>query len=63
MGRHLVHIGWAYRTAGCDNRTKAALVRLEHNAARKAPGGKQREVCIIRFKGDTVDLDGPPGGG
>ena len=62
IGRYLVHIGWAYRMAGRDDPTKAPLVRLEHKAARKALGVKQRQARAIRFKGDVIDLDGPASG-
>ncbi len=62
IGRYLVHIGWAYQMAGRDDPTKAPLVRLEHRAARKALGVKQRQARAIRFKGDVLDLDGPASG-
>ena len=62
IGRYLVHIGWAYRMAHRNDPTKAPLVRLEHKAARKALGVKQRQARAIRFKGDVGDLDGPASG-
>jgi len=62
IARYLVHIGWAYRMAGREDPTKAPLVRLEHKAARKLLGVKQRQARGIRFKGDVTDLDGPPSG-
>ena len=62
IARYLVHIGWAYRMAGRDDPTKAPLVRLEHKAARKVVGVKQRQARGLRFKGDVVDLDGPASG-
>lgn len=62
IARYLVHIGWAYRMAGREDPTAAPLVRLEHKAARKVVGTKQRQARAIRFKGDVVDLDGPPAG-
>lgn len=62
IGRYLVHIGWAYRMAGRDDPTAAPLVRLEHKAARKALGTRQRQARGLRFKGDVVDLDAPASG-
>lgn len=62
IARYLVHIGWAYRMAGRDDPTKGALVRLEHKAARKLLGTKQRQARGLRFKGDVIDLDGPASG-
>ena len=62
IGRYLVHIGWTYRIAGRDDPTKTPLVQLEHQAARKALGVKQRQARAIRFEGDVVDLDGPASG-
>ena len=62
IGRYLVHIGWAYRMAGRDDPTKAPLVRLEHKAARRLLGVRQRQARALRFKGDVTDLDGPASG-
>jgi integrase len=62
IGRYLVHIGWAYRMAGHDDPTAAPLVRLEHKAARKLLGTRQRQARAIRFKGDVADLDDPASG-
>jgi hypothetical protein len=51
IARYLVSIGWAYRMAGRDDPTASPLVRLEHKAARKVLGTKQRQARAIRFKG------------
>ncbi len=60
--RYLVNIGWAYRMAGRDDPTAAAVVKFEVKAARKALGVRQRQARAIRFKGDVVDLDAPASG-
>ena len=62
IARYLVNIGWAYRMAGLDDPTAAPLVRLEHKAARKLLGTRQRQARGIRFKGDVCDLDAPASG-
>ena len=62
IARYLVHIGWAYRMEGRDDPTAAPLVRLEHKAARKLLGTKQRQARGIRYKGDVADLDEPASG-
>lgn len=62
IARYLVSIGWAYRMAGRDDPTAAPLVRLEHKAARKVLGTKQRQARGIRFKGEGTDLDAPASG-
>lgn len=62
IARYLVHIGWAYRMAGREDPAAAPLVRLEHKAARKLLGTKQRQARAIRFKGDVTDLDAPASG-
>jgi len=62
IARYLVNIGWAYRMAGRDDPTAAPLVRLEHKAARKLLGTRQRQARALRFKGDVSDLDAPASG-
>ncbi|WP_337847831.1 tyrosine-type recombinase/integrase [Sphingomonas sp.] len=62
IARYLVNIGWAYRMAGLDDPTAAALVRLEHKAARKLLGTRQRQARAIRYKGDVSDFDAPASG-
>jgi integrase len=62
IARYLVNIGWAYRMAGLGDPTAAPLVRLEHKAARKAPGTRQRQAHGLRYKGDVSDLDAPARG-
>lgn len=62
IARYLVHIGWAYRMAGQEDPTAAPRVRLEHKAARKLLGTRQRQARGIRFKGDVADLDDPASG-
>jgi integrase len=56
------NIGWAYRMAGLVDPTAVALVRLEHKAARKVLGTRQRQARGIRYKGDVTDLDAPASG-
>jgi integrase len=62
IARYLVNIGWAYRMAGLADPTAAPLVRLEHKAARKLLGTRQRQARAIRYKGDVSDLDAPASG-
>lgn len=62
IARYLVSIGWAYCMAGREHPTAAPLVRLEHTAARKVLGSKQRQARAIRFKGEGADLDAPASG-
>ena len=47
--------------AGRDDPTATPLVKLEHKAARKLLGTRQRQARALRFKGDG-DLDAPPHG-
>ena len=60
--RYLVNIGWAYRMAGLDDPTAAALVRLELKALRKVLGTRQRQARGLRYKGEVNDLDDPASG-
>ncbi len=62
IGRYLVNIGWAHRMAGRDDPTALPLVRLEHKAARRLLGTRQRQARAIRFKGDVSDFDSPATG-
>lgn len=62
IARYLVNLGWAYRMAGLLDPTAAPLVRLEHKAARKHLGTRQRQARGIRYKGDVSDLDAPASG-
>lgn len=62
IARYLVNIGLAYRMAGLESPTDATLVRLEHKAARKILGTRQKQSRPIRYKGDVTDLDGPASG-
>ncbi|WP_341850169.1 tyrosine-type recombinase/integrase [Sphingomonas natans] len=45
-----------------DDPTDASLVRLEHKAARKQLGTRQRQARGLRYKGDVVDLSDPATG-
>lgn len=60
--RYIVNLGWAYRMAGLEDPTAAALVRLEKKAARKSLGVRQRQARAIRFKGEISDFDSPAAG-
>lgn len=58
--RYLVHVGRAYRLLKLADPTDDELVRYELKAARKKVGAEQSQAQGLRFKGDVVDLDGPP---
>lgn len=62
ISRYLVNIGLAYRMAGLESPTDAPLVRLEHKAARKILGTRQKQSRPIRYKGEVTDLDAPASG-
>lgn len=58
--RYIVHVGRAYRLLKLVDPTDDELVAYELKAARKVVGAKQVQAHGLRFKGDVVDLDGPP---
>lgn len=58
--RYLVSVGRAYRLLRLVDPTDDELVKSVLKTVRTEIGVQQKQALGLRFKGDVVDLDGPP---